>query len=110
MICISSVSKFCEDFSKIENYEKAINDTTQVWCCHHRLEISPMGNHFSRRYLIEQRLYYNQKPEALIFLTRSEHMKLHGKGKKFSEETKQKISKTLTGRHWKLVDGKRIWG
>jgi len=29
---------------------------------------------------------------------------------KRQEETKQKISKTLTGRHWKLVDGKRIWG
>ena len=30
-------------------------------------------------------------------------------GKHRSQETKDKISKTLTGRHWKLVDGKRVW-
>ena len=31
------------------------------------------------------------------------------KGKKLSEETKRKISAIKQGRHWKLVDGKRIW-
>ena len=30
-------------------------------------------------------------------------------GKHRSQETKDKISKALTGRHWKLVDGKRVW-
>ena len=30
-------------------------------------------------------------------------------GKHRSQETKDKISKTLTGRHWKLVEGKRVW-
>jgi len=29
----------CEDISKIENYEKAVNDDTQTWDIHHRLEI-----------------------------------------------------------------------
>lgn len=29
----------CEDPSLIENYELAINDDTQIWDCHHRLEI-----------------------------------------------------------------------
>ena len=30
-------------------------------------------------------------------------------GKHHSEETKQKISEANTGKHWKLVDGKRVW-
>lgn len=31
------------------------------------------------------------------------------KGKKFSEETKRKLSEYKKGKHWKLVDGKRVW-
>ena len=40
MINEHNAKKFCkEDISKIENYDKAIADTTQVWDCHHRTEI-----------------------------------------------------------------------
>ena len=32
--------RFCkEDLTKIENYDKAIADTTHTWHCHHRTEI-----------------------------------------------------------------------
>ena len=31
------------------------------------------------------------------------------KGKKMSEETKKKLSEAMKGRHWKLVDGKRVY-
>jgi hypothetical protein len=31
------------------------------------------------------------------------------KGKKMSEEFKQKMCKAHKGKHWKLVDGKRVW-
>ena len=31
------------------------------------------------------------------------------KGKPLSEETKRKMSEAHTGKHWKLVDGKRVW-
>ena len=31
------------------------------------------------------------------------------KGKKCSEETKKKLSEAYKGKHWKLVDGKRVW-
>lgn len=113
MVNLKNAKSYCKDYTKIENYEKAINDKTQVWECHHRLEISPMGNHYSKEYLIKQGLYFNQSPDALIFLTRSEHKYLHAKnpirkrkmseshkGKKpyeMTEETKQKIAEAMKG-------------
>ena len=39
MISENQVKKYCrEDISLIENYDKAINDKTQTWDCHHRKE------------------------------------------------------------------------
>lgn len=138
MICFLTVSKFCcEDLSKIENYEKAINDTTQTWQCHHRLEFMPFsGKQVSIKYLKQQNLYYNQPASAFIFMTEADHKSLHFRnnprnlvGRKMPTEIKNKISKSLKGtkkppitdehrknlseshkgKHWKLVDGKRVW-
>lgn len=66
----------CEDLSLIENYELAINDTTQIWHCHHKL-----GEQFSRKYLKEHNLYENRPACELKFMTESEHRSLHCKGK-----------------------------
>ena len=77
MICKNRVKKFCsEDISLIENYQEAINDTTQTWHCHHRLEIelNKSGNE-----LINMNLYYNRPASELIFLRKSDHMSLHQK-------------------------------
>ena len=126
---------FCkEDISKIENYEAAMNDTTQTWHCHHRTEI---WWNCSAKDLIENECYYHRKACELIFLTPSEHHKLHNKGKHHSEETRRKISESMKGRStwikgktiseeyrkkisesmkgknkgksWKLIDGKRVY-
>ena len=79
MISIISVNKFCnEDISLIENYEKAINDGTQTWECHHRKETD---EGLSAKKLIELGLYYGRPASEFIFLTKSEHMRLHNKGK-----------------------------
>ena len=86
MICIYAVKKYCkEDPSMIENYDKAIADKTHTWDCHHRDEIrtlpSGMVVYRSRKELIENDRYYNCPANELIFLTKSEHNKLHNKNR-----------------------------
>lgn len=103
MINIKQAKLYCiGDITQIENYEKAINDKTQTWYCHH---IKETDEWLSRKQLIELGLYYNRPPSDLMFLTRSEHMILHHmcnqvgmNGKHHTEETKQKISESLKGR------------
>lgn len=87
----------CEDISKIENYEQAIADETQIWDCHHRLEIFMMWK-IPAKDLIEGGLYYNQPADRLILLPHSEHLRIHRKGEKWSDETKRKISEAKKGR------------
>ena len=69
--------RYCTTPEKIENYEAAMSDTTNIWVCHHRLE-----SDYTKNELIELGLYYNRPPEELIFLTDAEHKKLPHKGKK----------------------------
>lgn len=66
----------CEELSLIENYDKAINDKTQTWDLHHRLE-TDLG--LSRQELIDTGRYYKVEAKYLIFLTHSEHLSIHGK-------------------------------
>ena len=88
MIDKQSAKAFCrDDISLIENYDKAVSDTTQMWHCHHRRETI-----FSKSDLIEIGEYYNRPSCELIFLTPLEHIRLHHLGKHLSEETRKKIS------------------
>lgn len=93
MINERCAKRYCKDFTKIENYDKAIADTTQVWECHHRMEAV-----YTRKELIKYGLYYKREPHQLIFLTPSEHVKLHFKGKVLSKETRVNMSKRQKGR------------
>lgn len=98
MINEISVEKFCcEDISKIENYDKAVADTTQTWHCHHRLELIATGAvvDSSAQDLKDWGIYYNRPADELIFLTKSEHHKLHSLH--MSNEQKQKLSKSKLG-------------
>ena len=89
-------TKSCnEDISLIENYEQAINDDTQMWDCHHRKETD---ENLTMKELKELGLYFNRPANELIFLTHSEHMSLHHTGKYVSENTRQKMSKSLKGK------------
>ena len=96
MINIKRVLKYCkEDISLIENYKQALEDTTQTWDCHHRLEIDL---NVSKQYLIDNNLYYNRPVSELIFLTHTEHLCLHNKHKQ-SDEIRNKISESMKGKN-----------
>ena len=93
---ISIMSKYLckEDISLIENYESAINDNTQVWDCHHRNEIT-MNK--TKDELKELHLYYDRPASELIFLTRSEHCKLHSNNSRFTGKHHTKAAKKKIG-------------
>ena len=95
MINKEKIKSYCkDDISMIENYDKAIADTTQVWHCHHRRETI-----FSKSDLIEIGEYYNRPACELIFLTSLEHKRLHNLGKRISAETRKKLSEANKGKH-----------
>ena len=116
------IKRFCKDYAKIENYDKAIADTTQTWQCHHRLETHNSDGErrlvdISSAELIALNMYYDRPPEELIFLTKVEHRRLHCKGKPCSEEVKRKIGAANKGKvrtaamraHWSAVrKGKKL--
>lgn len=91
-----------EDLSLVENYDKAIADTTQTWVLHHRDEIrelpSGMIARRSQAELMENGRYYHCPANELIFLTSAEHTSMHQKGKVNSEETRKKLRNSLKGR------------
>lgn len=110
MICYGTVIRYCKEYTKIENYDKAIADESQTWECHHRLETyfsngepRPKNAQLTRVELRALGSFYNRPPEEFIFLTKAEHTRLHKienqnmKGKCHSKETKQKMSEAHKG-------------
>lgn len=96
MIDVYHAKKYCcEDISKIENYEQAMNDKTQTWICHHRTEIWWNCTH---KDLKANGCYYGRKALELIFLTKDEHNRIHHAGKKHSEEHNRKMSEAMKGK------------
>lgn len=83
-----------EPIELIENYEEAVNDKINMWDCHHVWE-TMLG--YSKDELIELDEYYAIPACNLVFLTREEHIRLHKKGKKLSEEHREKISESHKG-------------
>ena len=107
------LKKFCcEDISLIENYNEAVNDTTQIWDCHHRKEIELNKK---AQELIDMGLYYNRPVSELIFLPHNEHLRMHMKIKWelnpiiFTVEAREKMSKSRKGQlkteDWKIKIG-----
>ena len=64
-----------------------------------RLELTLDGEFaLSREQLKMHDMYYNRPANELIFLTHSEHIRLHNSGKYFSEEHRRKISEANKGK------------
>lgn len=122
MICKSLFVKtqkycYCDNPELIENYDKAISDTTQTWSCHHKLEAFYRSSE-----LKAMGRYWHVSPRELVFVKekgkcydRTSHYfwlhKARTKTKEWienaaknrinrtpSEEVKKKISEKLKGR------------
>ena len=111
--------RYCKDYEKIENYEKALADNFKGWNCHHRLETH---NSDGERRLVDITvaelqalgMYYNRPPEELIFLTSREHNAFNkgkptwSKGKHLSEEHKKKIAESQKGKKFSEEHKKKL--
>lgn len=103
-------TRYCNNVEEIENYELAKKDNFKGWNIHHRLETHTSDSErrlvdLSKEELIALDMYYNRPAAELIYLTKSEHQKLHRKGnlgpnrgKHFSEEWRRKMSEARRGK------------
>lgn len=83
----------------IENYELAKADNFKGWVLHHRLEFDLEGNEVHTPETLNRLgMYYNRPYFELIYLTRSEHNRIHRLNKKLSLDTKNKLSKAHIGK------------
>lgn len=115
----------CKTYWLIENYQEAVNDSTELWVIHHRREVQDGFCIWKREELVKIGQYNHLEPNELIFMKKSEHVALHNKaidpktkkpccyrkrditgeknpmfGKHLSEETKKKMSNALKGRNF----------
>jgi hypothetical protein len=118
------LENYSTDITKVENYDIAIN-SDKKYELHHRLETHTSDGVLRTvalgiKELKALDMYFHRPPEELIFLTVSEHRKLHNifkenpakredvrkkiseshKGRKQSNETKLKHSIDSSSRHW----------
>lgn len=112
---------YCKELEKVENYDIALIDETEMWEIHHRLELTLNGEYaHSIEELKRLDMYYNRPYFELIFLKQSEHKKLHLqlrdrtetnikisnklKGHNVSQETKDKITKRFEELHLNWIN------
>ena len=102
-----TLRRYCLNFQEIENYQEAIG-SPERYDIHHRKEVEILEDgttiRRSRQELKEMDLYYNRPASELIFLKHPEHIRLHHKGKKNSEETRAKMSA------WQIGDKNPMFG
>lgn len=101
------LKRFCKNYTKIENYDKAISDTTQIWDCHHRLELVETGAvvDASVQDLKDWGIYYDRPSDELIFLPKSKHLSLHSRNRKYSEASKKRMSESAKKRGGEHLKG-----
>ena len=94
MIELYKVKQMCREgeIEKIENYEQAMADKEHTWVCHHRFELTMDGEFANyRKDLIRMGMYYNRPAFELIFMTKTDHMKMHAHVQPVSEESRAKM-------------------
>lgn len=82
-----------DDITKIENYELAKKDNFKGWHIHHRLELTLNGEFaHTPEELKRMGMYYNRPYFELIFLTKSEHQRIHAHSRSNITLNKMKLS------------------
>ena len=99
MFNLTNAKQYCkEDISLVENYDKAIADTS-MWVIHHRDEIrilpSGMVALRSKNDLIENGRYWKCPANELIFMKFEEHKALHNKYMNERPEVKESHKKAF---------------
>ena len=77
---LGHMHRYCRsgEYELIENYNLAKADNFKGWCIHHRLELTLDGEYaHTPEELKRMNMYYNRPYYELIFLRRSDHVKLH---------------------------------
>lgn len=129
---------FCTEPHLIENYDLAIADKTYTWKCHHKLEafftkaeLIKMGRYYNvppRELVFVQNETQHQKWPHKGHFERVEKsaQKNRGKKRKFSDEHLKHLSEghkgikrsldsrikqgnTLKGKHYKIIDHKKVY-
>ena len=106
---LEHVKSYCsEPLEKIEHYKEAEADGFVGWVCHHRFECVETGGitNATMKELVAQGLYYHRPASELIFMTLSDHSSLH---MRVCRKSKAKHGGNHKGKHWKVVDGKRVY-
>ena len=93
----------CTDIESVENYEIAKVDNFRGWICHHRLETHNSDGEkravpIKAEELKALGIYYDRPPEELIFLTKSEHSRMHALVQTRTEEHRKKMSESHIGK------------
>lgn len=101
-------NKYCLEYEKIENYDRAKSENFDGWIVHHRLETHryhKANNTWTLRdesipadILINLGLYYYRPASELIFMKQGEHVMLHNTTRLVLDETGNKISVAVKGR------------
>lgn len=103
---LRSAYAFCkEDISLIENYDKAIADESNNWVVHHKLGIREDYCNTADD-LILMNLYFHRPASELIFMTKSEHVKLHNKAR--IKEIVKTLSEANRNRVWTAEMRKKV--
>ena len=99
MINEDNLNAFCkDDITKIEGYAEAVADTTQVWDCHHRLELTIDGKHaHSSAELKAMGMYYKRPYFELILLRKKDHLALHRKAEWNNDTLRDKRQTSYRG-------------
>ena len=117
----------CEDVALIEGYIPEL-ERTQKMVLHHRLESHDSSGNLRAEFLTmselkELGMYYSRLAKELIWLTETEHKRLHANnetkqqrlrlskvhlGKALTEETKSKLRAKATGKHHKEATKQKI--